>query len=152
VGAVATRAGVSGRSSAAVAAVAIALLWGAIPIIVALEQRLSPELRWLGHAGFHLWTATLSAALCGVAVAALRSQRVQDRLQRVLVAMAAGSAGLVAATNAVETVAAHPSLRSLHDVVNLVGAPAGWILLAVLVTVVIVGAAPRRQLGTAGRG
>jgi hypothetical protein len=129
---------VSSAACAGVAAASIVLLWGAIPLIVALEQRLAAEFQWLGHAAFHVWTATTAGVLCAVAFRAVRSHRIPPGLLRAVVTAATVVAGVVAATNALEAIAAHPSLRAVHDLLNTVGAPAGWILLAMLVATVIV--------------
>ena len=138
---------VPGTVCAGIAVGAIALLWGAIPVIVALEQRLPSEARWLGHAAFHVWTASISSALCVGAVRALRAQRVEGRLLRPVVIAATIAAGVVAVTNTIEAVAAYPSLRAVHDAINMLGAPAGWVLLALLVAIIVVGGAarPRRD-------
>ena len=138
------RSGASGAAYAGVALAAIVLLWGAIPAIVAIERRLPADLQWLGHAGFHIWTATVAGVLCAVALRAVRSRQVPHGLLRRLSVAVIVAAGVVAVTNALEAIGAQPSLRAFHDVINAVGAPAGWVLLTVLCAVVFVGMAVRR--------
>jgi hypothetical protein len=142
------KAALPGKVCAGIAVGAIALLWGAIPIIIALEQRLPSETRWLGHAAFHVWTASISSVLCVGAVRALRARRVEGRLLRpVLIA-----ATIAAVTNALEAVAAHPSLRALHDAFNTLGAPASVVLLALLVAIIVIGVAARPEGGQRASG
>ena len=123
---------------------AIVLLWGAIPAIVAIERRLPADLQWLGHAGFHIWRATVAGVLCAVALRAVRSRQVPRGLLRRLSVAVIIAAGVVAVANALEAMGAHPSLRAFHDVINAVGVPAGWVLLTVLCAVVFVGMAVHR--------
>jgi hypothetical protein len=124
------------------AAIAIALVWGGILVIAQIEQRLAPEMRWWGHAFVHLWTATWAAVIAVMAARALRLGPASRGALRVLAVTALVLATITTVTNLLEIVGAYPTLRAFHDAVNRVGAPVGWLLLANLIVIVMLG---RRQ-------
>jgi hypothetical protein len=52
-----------------------------------------------------------------------------------------------AVANLLEIVGAYPTLRTFHDAVNRVGAPVGWLLLANLILIVVLGRHQRVDRG-----
>jgi hypothetical protein len=136
---------VSTRRVAGLAAGAIAVLWGGILVIAAIERRLSDAQQWYGHATVHLWTVAAAATIATVGLTALRDGRIPTRPLRRLVGATAAIATVVAVASALDAVGAYPTLRAFHDRVNAVAAPAGWVLLASLVTLVVVGAVGERR-------
>jgi hypothetical protein len=138
------------RRLAGLAAGAIAVLWGGILVIAAIERRLPDAQQWYGHAAVHLWTVAIALTIALVGSTALRRDQVPAgwlwRLVRVVVAVAS----IVAVASALDAVGAYPTLRAFHDRVNAVAAPAGWLLLASLIALVIV--ASVTELGAGRRG
>jgi hypothetical protein len=117
----------------------IAVVWGGILVIAQIEQLLAPELRWWGHAFVHLWTAAWTTVIAVTAARVLRSWGTAGGLLRPVVATAGLLAAIAAVTNLLEIVGAYPTLRTFHDAVNRVGAPVGWLLLANLLLLVLLG-------------
>jgi hypothetical protein len=138
------------RRLAGLATGAIAVLWGGILVIAAIERRLPDAQQWYGHAAVHLWTVAIALTIALVGSTALRRDQVPAgwlwRLVRVVVAVAS----IVAVASALDAVGAYPTLRAFHDRVNAVAAPAGWLLLASLIALVIV--ASVTELGAGRRG
>jgi hypothetical protein len=138
------------RRLAGLAAGAIAVLWGGILVIAAIERRLPDAQQWYGHAAVHLWPVAIALTIALVGSTALRRDQVPAgwlwRLVRVVVAVAS----IVAVASALDAVGAYPTLRAFHDRVNAVAAPAGWLLLASLIALVIV--ASVTELGAGRRG
>jgi hypothetical protein len=60
-----------------------------------------------------------------------------------VVATATVLAATAAVTNLLEMVGAHPASRAFHDAVHRVGAPVGWLLLANLIVIVLLGRGQR---------
>jgi len=126
------------------AATAIAVVWGGILVIAQVEQLLAPELRWWGHAVVHVWTAAWATVIAVTAARVLRSGRASRQPLRLVVVTALLLAATAAVANLLEIVGAYPAYRAFHDAVNRVGAPVGWLLLANLVVIVVLG---RREGG-----
>ena len=123
------------------AAGAIVVLWGGILAIAAIERRLPDAHQWYGHAAVHLWTATIALSIAWVGFAALRDHQVPHGSLRRLVAAVVAVASFVTVANMLDAVGAYPSLRTFHDRVNAVAAPAGWVLLIALLVLVVVASA-----------
>ena len=121
------------------AATAIAVVWGGILAIAQTEQRLAPEVRWWGHAFVHLWVAVWTTVIAMAAARVLRAGGVPGRTLGIAVGTAFVLSTTAAVANLLEIVGAYPTLRAFHDAVNRVGAPAGWLLLANLVVIVLLG-------------
>jgi hypothetical protein len=138
------------RRLAGLAAGAIAVLWGGILVIAAIERRLPDAQQWYGHAAVHLWTVAVALTIASVGFTALRGDQVPTGWLRRLVGVVVTIASIVAVTSALDAVGAYPTLRAFHDRVNAVAAPAGWVLLASLISLVIV--ASVTQLGAGIRG
>jgi hypothetical protein len=136
---------VSTRRVAGLAAGAIVVLWGGILVIAAIERRLPDAQQWYGHLTVHLWTAAAAATIATIGFAALHDRRIPARPLRRLVGATAAIASFVAIAGVLDAVGAYPTLRAFHDRVNAVAAPAGWVLLASLVTLVIVGSVIERR-------
>lgn len=126
---------------AGLAAAAIVVLWGGILAIAAIERRLPDAQQWYGHAAVHLWTAAIALSIAWVGLVALRGHQVPVGSLRRLVAAVVAIASLVTVANVLDAVGAYPSLRTFHDRVNAVAAPAGWVLLIGLVVLVVVASA-----------
>jgi hypothetical protein len=122
-----------------VAATAIVVVWGGILVIAQLERTLAPELRWWGHAFVHLWTAAWATVIATRAARARRSRRALGGALGLVVAAVTVLAAAAAVTNLLEMVGAHPALRAFHDAVHRVGAPVGWLLLANLILIALLG-------------
>ena len=137
------------RRLAGLALEAIALLWGGILVIAAIERRLPDAQQWYGHAAVHLWTAAVALTIALVGLDMLRGDRVPTRSLRQLVGAVVMIASIVTVASALDAVGAYPTLRAFHDRVNAVAAPAGWALLAGLILLVVVASAT--ELGSRHR-
>ena len=126
---------------AGLAAAAIIVLWGGILAIAAIERRLPDTQQWYGHAAVHLWTAAIALTIAWMGFAALRGHQVSIGSLRRLVAAVVAIASFVTVANVLDAVGAYPSLRTFHDRVNAVAAPAGWVLLFSLLVLVVVASA-----------
>jgi hypothetical protein len=131
----------AGRRMAVAAVGAIVAIWGGALVIGALEQRMPAPSQWLGHAGFHVWTAIVAAAVAIGARSAIRADGVSSRTRPVLVVAVAVGA-FAAVTSLLDAVGAYPTLRAFHDAVNTVARPALWLLTTILVLVALVGVLP----------
>ena len=129
------------RQLAGLALGAIAVLWGGILVIAAVERRLSDAQQWYGHAAVHLWTVAVTLTIALVGFAALRDDRVPTGSLRRLLGAVVVIASIVTVASALDAVGAYPTLRAFHDRVNAVAAPAGWVLLAALSLLVVVASA-----------
>jgi hypothetical protein len=129
------------RRLAGLAAAAIVVLWGGILVIAAIERRLPDAQQWYGHAAVHVWTVGVALAIALVAFSALRDNQVPSATLRWLVGAIIPTAWIVVIAGALDAVGAYPTLRAFHDRVNAVAAPAGWVLLAELLTLVVVASA-----------
>jgi hypothetical protein len=129
------------RRLAGLALGAIAVLWGGIMVIAAVERRLPDAQQWYGHAAVHLWTVAVTLTIALVGFAALRDDRVPTGSLRRLLGAAVMIASIVTIASALDAVGAYPTLRTFHDRVNAVAAPAGWVLLAGLSLLVVVASA-----------
>jgi membrane protease YdiL (CAAX protease family) len=129
------------RRLAGLALGAIVALWGGILVIAAIERRLPDAQQWYGHAAVHLWTVAVALAIAWVGFAALRDRRVPSGSLRRLLGAVVMIASIVAVASALDAVGAYPTLRAFHDRVNAVAAPAGWVLLAGLILLVVVASA-----------
>lgn len=121
------------------AVAAIAVVWGGILAIAQFEQLLAPEVRWWGHAFVHLWIAAWTPVIAVTAARLMRSGRASGRALRIAVVTALVLSTAAAVANLLEIVGAYPTLRTFHDAVNRVGAPVGWLLLANLILIVVLG-------------
>jgi hypothetical protein len=126
----------SARRLAGLAAGAIAVLWGGILVIGAIERRLPEAQQWYGHAAVHLWTVAVALTIALVGYSALRQAQVPTGSLRRLVAAVVIIASIVTVASALDAIGAYPTLRAFHDRVNAVAAPAGWVLLAGLLLLV----------------
>jgi hypothetical protein len=126
-------------SPSRLAATAIVLLWGGVLVIAQVERALAPEMRWWGHAFVHLWTAVWATVIAVTAARVQRSRRAVGGVLGLVLAAATVLAATAAVTNLLEMVGAHPTLRALHDGVHRVGAPLGWLLLANLILIMLLG-------------
>lgn len=138
------------RRMAGLAAGAIAVLWGGILVIAAIERRLPDAHQWYGHAAVHLWTVAVALTIALVGYSALRGDQAPTASLRRLVGAVVLIASIVTVASALDAIGAYPTLRSFHDRVNAVAAPAGWVLLAGLILVVITASAT--ELGSSDRG
>jgi hypothetical protein len=143
---------VAGWRLSLAAAAAIVVLWGGILVIAQIEQALPADLRWWGHAFVHLWTAASATVILVVAVRLLRSGRVTARALRTAIATSSVLAAIATVAGTLEVVGAYPAFRPFHDAVNTVAAPVGWLLLANLVAIVLIGAIPSRVSDETGSG
>jgi hypothetical protein len=130
-------------SPSRLAVTAIVVVWGGVLVIAQVETWLAPEMRWWGHAFVHLWTALWATVIAVTAARAQRSRRVVGGSLGLVVATATVLAGTAAVTNLLEMVGAHPASRAFHDAVHRVGAPVGWLLLANLIVIVLLGRGQR---------
>jgi hypothetical protein len=128
---------------AGLAAGAIAVLWGGILVIAAIERRLPEAHQWYGHAAVHLWTVAVALAIALVGFSALRGDQVPTGPLRQLVGAVVIIASIVTVASALDAIGAYPALRAFHDRVNAVAAPATWVLLAGLISLVITASATR---------
>jgi hypothetical protein len=135
------RCGVTARRLAGLALGAIALLWGGILVIAAIERRLPDAQQWYGHAAVHLWTVAVALTIALVGFDTLRGDRVPTRSLRRLLGAVVMIASIVTVASALDAVGAYPTLRAFHDRANAVAAPAGWLLLAGLILLVVVASA-----------
>lgn len=124
------------------AAGAILLIWGGVLLLAAVERGLPPDQRWMGHAAVHVWVAAGAALVAVVALRAARGSARDEPLLRPLLLIVVGIAAVVVPASLLDAVGAYPTLRSFHDAVNAVAAPAGWALLASLAVLTVVGLAP----------
>jgi hypothetical protein len=138
------------RRLAGLAAGAIAVLWGGIVAIAAIERRLPDPQQWYGHAAVHLWTAAVALTIALRGFTALRGDQVPTASLRRLLGAVVTIASIVTAASALDAIGAYPTLRAFHDRVNAVAAPAGWVLLAGLILLVVVASAT--ELGARHRG
>lgn len=120
---------------------AIAVLWGGILVIAAMERRLPDAQQWYGHVAFHLWTVAVTLTIALVWYSALRGDRVPTRSLRRLLGAVVMIASIWTVASALDAVGAYPPLRAFHDRVNAVAAPTGWVLLAGLILLVVVASA-----------
>jgi divalent metal cation (Fe/Co/Zn/Cd) transporter len=125
---------------AGLAAGAIVVLWGGVLVIAAIERRLPEAQQWYGHAAVHLWTVAGAFTIALMGYRALRGHRVRSGTLRRLVAAIVAIAAVVTLASALDAIGAYPTLRAF-DRVNAVAAPAGWVLLAGLITLVVVASA-----------
>jgi hypothetical protein len=137
------------RRLAGLAAGAIVVLWGGILVIAAIERRLPEARQWYGHAAVHLWTVAAALTIAVVGYRALRGHQVPSGALQRLVAAIVAIAAIVTLASALDAIGAYPTLRAFHDRVNAVAAPAGWVLLAGLITLVVVASAT--ELGASER-
>ena len=128
------------RRLAGLALGAIALLWGGILVIAAIELRLPNAQQWYGHAAVHLWTVAVALTIALVGFDTLHGDQVPTRSLRRLVGAVVVIASIVTVASALDAVGAYPTLRAFHDRVNAVAAPAGWLLLAGLILLVVASA------------
>lgn len=128
---------ITSQRIAARAALAIAVLWGGILVIAAVERRLPEDQMWFGHAAVHLWTATVAGFIAAVALQI--SRRDSTRILTALLRITVGVAAVTSVSAALEVVGAYPTLRHYHDLVDTVAEPVGWVLLGVLLAVAIAG-------------
>jgi hypothetical protein len=84
-----------------------------------------------------------------VGTRALRGHQASSGSLRRLIAATVAIASTVTVASALDAVGAYPTLRAFHDRVNAVAAPAGWVLLAGLIALVVVASAT--DLRTRGR-
>jgi len=126
-------------SPSRLAATAIAVVWGGVLVIAQVESSLAPEMRWWGHAFVHLWTALWATVIAVTATRVRRSRRAVGGALGLLLTTATVLAATTAVTHLLESVGAHAALRAFHDVVHRVGAPVGWLLLANLILIVLLG-------------
>jgi hypothetical protein len=129
------------RRLAGLALGAIAVLWGGILVIAAFERRLPDAQQWYGHAAVHLWTVAVALTIALVGFTSLRGDRVPTGTLRRLLGAVVVIASIVTVASALDAVGAYPTLRAFHDPVNAVAAPAGWVLLAGLILLVVVASA-----------
>jgi hypothetical protein len=134
----------TGGRVAGAATLAIVALWGGILVIATIERRLPDPQQWYGHAAVHLWTSGNAAIIAAAGWNGLRSQRVPEGLLRPLVGAGTALATIAAVAGILDAIGAHPTLRGFHDRVNAVAAPTGWLLLASLVAILLVGLNARR--------
>lgn len=129
------------RRLAGLAAGAIVVLWGGILVIAAIERRLPEAQQWYGHAAVHIWTVAAALTIALVGFTALRDQQVPTGSLRRLVAAVVAISSIVTVASILDAIGAYPTLRAFHDRVNTVAAPAGWVLLAGLIGLVVVASA-----------
>jgi hypothetical protein len=135
------RCGMTARRLAGLALGAIAVLWGGILVIAAIERRLPDAQQWYGHAAVHLWTVAVALTIVLAGYAALRGDQMPTGSLRRLLGAVVLIASIVTVASALDAVGAYPTLRDFHDRVNAVAAPAGWVLLAGLILLVVVASA-----------
>lgn len=128
---------IAGQRIAARAALAIAVLWGGILIIAAVERRLPEDQMWFGHAAVHVWTAIVAGIVAAVALRI--SRRHPTRVLAALLRITVGVAAVTSVSAALEVVGAYPTLRRYHDLIDTVAEPAGWLLLGTLLAVAAAG-------------
>jgi hypothetical protein len=143
------RCDMTARRLAGLALGAIAVLWGGILLIAAIERRLPDAQQWYGHVGVHLWTVAVTLTITLVGFGALRGDRVPTRSLRRLLGAVVMIASVWTVASALDAVGAYPTLRAFHDRVNAVAAPTGWVLLAGLILLVVV--ASTTELGARHR-
>lgn len=134
---------------AALSAAMIMLLWGGILVIAAIERRLPADAQWMGHATVHVWTAANASVIATCAFRSLRRKSVPSGPLPMLVRAAGILAAVAVVTGLLDAVGAYPPASAIHDPVNAVAAPVGWLLLLTLTLVTMVGLVtplwPRRR-------
>jgi hypothetical protein len=140
------------RRLAGLGAAAIVVLWGGILVVAAIERRLPDAQQWYGHAAVHLWTVVVALTVALVGFTALRGRQVPRGALRWLVGATVAISSIVTVASALDAIGAYPTLRAFHDRVNAVAAPAGWMLLACLIALVVVASATDLRVTQRGAG
>jgi hypothetical protein len=123
----------------------IVLLWGGILVIAAIERRLPGGAQWMGHAAVHVWTAANASVIAAAVFRALRRQWVPTGPLPMLLRATGVLAAVAVVTGLLDAVGAYPPASAIHDPVNAVAAPVGWLLLLTLALVTVVGLATRHD-------
>jgi hypothetical protein len=131
------------RWVAALSAAMIVLLWGGILVIAAIERRLPTDVQWMGHVTVHVWTAANASVIAAAAFRGLRRGWVPGGPLPMLVRAAGVLAIVAVVAGLLDAVGAYPPASAIHDPVNAVAAPVGWMLLLSLALVTLVGLATR---------